>query len=173
MSRFVARAKIVLELFANAAIVVSAVVGIGVWLRSSKPLPASPAIDQFRAQVPSVIGTRIELPGVNWGAHPATLVVAISSSCHFCVASMPFYRELTQSLHPAPVVIAMPQSPAAAEAFLRLYAITPSHTVSIPLPTIDVEGNADAAFGFLPGHDHEKLGRRTVPGATATGSPVA
>lgn len=31
----------------------------------------------------------------NWSSHSATLVLAIREGCHFCEASMPFYRRLS------------------------------------------------------------------------------
>ncbi len=137
------RPTVLLESLANAAIVVSVVVGLLVWLggiRSGKGA-APPSGDRFRAEMStSVVGDRIELPGVAWGDHPATLVVAISSSCHFCVASTPFYSELTRSAHVIPIVVAMPETQPAAIAFLRVHAIRPNDTVSVPLPSIDVAG---------------------------------
>src|SRR6266851_1984352 len=36
------------------------------------------------------------LPAYNWKAHDRTLVLALRSGCHFCEASMPFYRKLAQ-----------------------------------------------------------------------------
>jgi hypothetical protein len=42
------------------------------------------------------VGTslRARVPGVDWGKNGRTLVLAISSQCHFCRDSMPFYRKL-------------------------------------------------------------------------------
>jgi len=37
-----------------------------------------------------------DLPAYKWNAHERTLVLALRSGCHFCEASMPFYRKLAQ-----------------------------------------------------------------------------
>ncbi|MFZ3245213.1 MAG: redoxin family protein, partial [Candidatus Acidiferrales bacterium] len=34
------------------------------------------------------------LPGYGWQSNPQSLVLAIRKGCHFCEASMPFYRKL-------------------------------------------------------------------------------
>src|SRR5260370_25183232 len=36
------------------------------------------------------------LPVYNWKAHDRTLVLALRNGCHFCEASMPFYRRLAK-----------------------------------------------------------------------------
>ena len=43
---------------------------------------------------PVQIGDRFNLTGADWRQSPTTVVLNIRSGCHFCQASMPFYREL-------------------------------------------------------------------------------
>jgi hypothetical protein len=40
-------------------------------------------------------GVRLTLPGVDWRAHPRTVLFLLSPQCHFCSESAPFYRRLT------------------------------------------------------------------------------
>ena len=133
------RMKVLLEALANAAIVIAVAIALGVWARQRhSPTPA--AGTELRASENTAVGSRVQLPGVDWSKHPETLVLAISTACHFCIESTPFYRDLTRSPHLASIVVAMPQKQPVAEEFLRQHTIVPSTTVSIPLTEIDVEG---------------------------------
>ena len=57
-------------------------------------------------------GSQIELSGVNWGRAERTLVLALSTHCHFCNDSSDFYRRLAPAATAAgvPVVAVFPQS---------------------------------------------------------------
>lgn len=127
------------EFAANFAIVVAVGVGVAVWLHrlnTTSPL-YNPSVTGPISQYPT-LGTRIVLPGVDWSAHKAMLVVAISSACHYCIASTPFYSEITHSTHVAPIVVVMPQGEQDAQAFLREYAVTSGSVVSASLASIQV-----------------------------------
>jgi len=79
-----------LEIAANLAVIVLAVVIGSVFLRDRF---ARPGPD------PNEVKVGDQLPGLhayNWKAHDRTLVLALRSGCHFCEASMPFYRKLAQ-----------------------------------------------------------------------------
>jgi len=133
------RIQRIVELAANLVIVVAVAVGATVWLR--RPNTAGPlhntSLTSPVSEYPT-LGTQIVLPGVDWNAHKATLVVAISSACHYCVASTPFYSEITHSTHVAPIVVVMPQGEQDAQAFLREHSITPRSVVSASLASIQV-----------------------------------
>jgi len=138
-SNRLANIRSITEVAANLALVVAVAVGLTVWLR--RPNTAAllhntngpVAVSQYPA-----LGTQIVLPGVDWSPHKATLVVAISSACHFCVDSTPFYSEITHSTHVAPIIVVMPQGEQDARTFLEKYAITPRSVVSASLPSIQV-----------------------------------
>lgn len=40
------------------------------------------------------VGARFHLPGIDWTAGTHTLVLVLSTTCHFCSDSAPFYRRL-------------------------------------------------------------------------------
>jgi hypothetical protein len=42
----------------------------------------------------ALVGREVKLPGADWQAAPLSVVLQISSTCHFCNESMPFYRQL-------------------------------------------------------------------------------
>lgn len=41
-----------------------------------------------------MVGKTLSLSGAEWSRSALTVVVAMSSRCHYCRASMPFYRQL-------------------------------------------------------------------------------
>ncbi len=42
-------------------------------------------------------GAKVSLSGIDWKANKATLLMVLSTSCHFCSESAPFYRDLLSS----------------------------------------------------------------------------
>src|SRR5216684_4449592 len=78
------------EVAANVAVILLAVVIGSVFL-----------MDRFASpgHGPNEVKAGDQLPGLHaykWNAHERTLVLALRSGCHFCEASMPFYRKLAQ-----------------------------------------------------------------------------
>jgi hypothetical protein len=57
-------------------------------------------------------GSRLELPGMDWGRSDRTLMLALSTQCHFCDDSSGFYRRLSREAAAAgvPIVAVFPQS---------------------------------------------------------------
>jgi hypothetical protein len=45
----------------------------------------------------ALVGKRIDIPGLRWASSRLNAVFYISASCHFCQASMPFYREVSEA----------------------------------------------------------------------------
>ena len=134
-----ANIRSITEITANLTLVVAVAVGVTVWLRlpNTEGLFHNASVTGAVSQYPA-LGSHIALPGVDWSPHKATLVMAISSACHFCVDSAPFYSELTHSTHVAPVVVVMPQAEQDARAFLQAHEITPLSVVSASLASIQV-----------------------------------
>ena len=78
------------EVAANVVVILLAVVIGSVFL-----------MDRFasRGPAPNEVKTGDQLPflhAYDWKAHDRTLVLALRSGCHFCEASMPFYRRLAK-----------------------------------------------------------------------------
>lgn len=81
------------------------------------------ALKQFggpRASQPQIkIGERIALKGVNWGHR--NLVLALSSACHFCSESAPFYKRLARQIQQqsdVQIMAILPQPVEAGRAYL-------------------------------------------------------
>lgn len=47
---------------------------------------------------PIEVGSKIDLPGLVWGENEATLLLVLSTECHFCSESMPFYRQIVEQV---------------------------------------------------------------------------
>lgn len=47
-----------------------------------------------QSEAPKVGATLPALPGYSWQSNAPSLVLALRKGCHFCEASMPFYRKL-------------------------------------------------------------------------------
>ena len=90
MKTFVKR----IELAANLAIIVVAIL-LGVVLVRNH-LFRSPAQTQTAAMTGIETGTKLSLSGVDWTMSKRTLVMALSTKCHFCTESAPFYQRLAQ-----------------------------------------------------------------------------
>lgn len=56
--------------------------------------------------------------GVDWAKNHRTLVLAISTKCHFCKDSIPFYRKLSAADKDVKMVAVLPQSITESQQFL-------------------------------------------------------
>lgn len=83
-----------IELVANVAIIVVAIL-LGVALVRNYVLPKS-QVPQPAATSSIAPGTKFSLPGVDWKANGKTLVLALSTGCHFCTESASFYQRVAQ-----------------------------------------------------------------------------
>jgi hypothetical protein len=66
------------------------------------------------------VGTKLSLVGVDWSKSDRNLVLALSSTCHFCTESAEFYKMLVPEAagHGIPVIAVLPQAPAEARSYL-------------------------------------------------------
>src|SRR5580700_4185553 len=65
---------------------------------------------QDAAPTTNFVGREVKLPGADWQSAPVSVLLQISSTCHFCNDSMPFYRQLMAtrqaSAAKVPVIVA-------------------------------------------------------------------
>ena len=94
-----------IEAAGNLAIVaMSVVAGLVLYQRwtASGPVPSEPNSVSTREWGPAEVlpkGTHLALPGVDWDKSVSTLVLVLSTRCHICSASAPFYRRLSSERH--------------------------------------------------------------------------
>jgi hypothetical protein len=82
--------------------------------------------------------------GYNWNSHPETLVLAIRKGCHYCEASLPFYKKLValedkKSLR-AHVLAVMPDDRDAGSQLLQANGLMVDAVFKMPLDSIHVSG---------------------------------
>lgn len=113
------------ELLSNISIIVVATL-LGVVLVHRYLLPGSLKSQAVEgAQIKP--GMKLSLPGVDWGRSTKTLLLVLSTNCHFCTESAPFYQRLAQekAKHGDTSLIAvMPQSVSEAQKYLSDHGIS-------------------------------------------------
>lgn len=100
------------------------------------------------SQVPqvesSLKGQRITLERVDWNESRFTVILALSTNCHFCTESAPFYRRLAAkketSANAFRLFTIFPQEIEAAEDYLKQNKVTPDAVFSLKQTNIDVNG---------------------------------
>jgi len=91
-----------LEILANIAIVVLAVLLGGVIVKryfftSAPPESAAPAQSAAPAAAAIKPGANVQLADYNWSESDNTLVMVLSTTCHFCTESGPFYKRMMEA----------------------------------------------------------------------------
>lgn len=126
-----------LDIIANIAVIVTSVALLGFlgnqwWGSLHAPQPR---------QAKALTGSTVQLPGVDFTRHEKTLLITISTTCHFCNDSEPFYRQLVQTDGLKTHLIAvLPQSQSEAESYVHS-SIAPSlQVVSASLDSMGVSG---------------------------------
>jgi hypothetical protein len=128
------------EVAANIAIVsLSILIGlIGVKRYLPGPGAAPPGI------VAPKQGTRLDLPGVDWRRASHTLVMALSTGCHFCSESARFYQRLLPAANASKtaVVAVFPQPTNEARAYWASHdlPLTGVDFARAPLDHLEVSG---------------------------------
>jgi len=110
------------EVAANVVVIVLAVVIGSVFLMDRFATPGlGPNEVKVGDQLPG-------LPAYNWKAHDRTLVLALRNGCHFCEASMPFYRKLAQLEQSSQIgvhlIAVFPDDPAAVRKVVETQQLT-------------------------------------------------
>lgn len=126
-----------IEVIANIAIIFVALsLGIVLISRTVKsyraPVTQSSNTPPFKDQ-------KIQLPGVDWSKNEQTLVMAISSTCHFCTESAAFYRDIRARTHVHTVAV-LPQSINEGRSYLSKLGVQVDEVLQAPLSSIDVNG---------------------------------
>src|ERR671938_251056 len=103
-----------LEVGANVAIILVAVLLCVVIVEKFFLTPSSPT-HEISA------GTKVSLPGMDWGGSRKTLVMVLQKGCHFCSESAPFYQRLVRETSGQPglrLVAVLPQGTDEAKEYL-------------------------------------------------------
>jgi hypothetical protein len=122
----------ILEKATNVAIIVGVVVFVAVAVtdrltpRGQQPAPVDPA--------KRLLGKTLHIPGIAFPQPRNSLLLVLSTTCHYCTDSLPFYRELAaKSAGHVDLVAALPQPLPEAQAYLQQAAVPVAHVIS-PIP---------------------------------------
>jgi hypothetical protein len=105
------------------------------------PAPARPNTVGF--QQPLTAGTDLSkrLPGIAWERNGRTLLLALSTHCHFCTESMPFFRRVRKSLGKDVMLVGMmPEPVAEAESYLKREGVQLDELRQVTLSLVGVVG---------------------------------
>jgi len=103
--------------------------------------PASNAChDRQASGEKSLVGAKINLPQANWQKNGKTVLLALSTTCHFCIDSTPFYKRLTREKDGVRVVAVMPQTVDVSKKYLDANGVAVDEVAQSALDSIGVEG---------------------------------
>lgn len=128
-----------LEQLANVVIIVVALLLGGVLVkRYLLPQAESP-----QAQARIQPGTKLSVPGVEWGKNERTLLLVLSTSCRFCTESSPFYQRLAQEKAKkggVGLVAVLPQSVGESRKYLNDLGVSVDDIKQAELDAVQVRG---------------------------------
>jgi hypothetical protein len=124
-----------IEIGANIGIVIVALLCILIWVKNYGTR------SDHRTQS-ITFGTQLSLKDVKWNYHQNTIIFALSTSCHFCNESAPFYRDLVKKCAHEHVhtIAVLPQPMQEASSYLRGEGVSLDEIKSASLGTIQVSG---------------------------------
>jgi thiol-disulfide isomerase/thioredoxin len=137
-----------IETAANVAVVVVAAL-LSAILVKVYLLPAAPTQALVPPNLPNAptaagtVGTNLNsrIPGVDWSKNGQTLVLALSSHCHFCTESAPLYRRLAQVAGKAVKIVAiLPEPVPETEKYLQDEGVHVDQVKQMALASIGVAG---------------------------------
>lgn len=88
-----------------------------------------------------VVGKTVSLPGLQLPTNTNSLILALSTTCHFCKDSLPFYRDLsTRAQGHLNLVAVLPQPVNESQKYLHDAEISTNQVVSAQLDKVGVLG---------------------------------
>jgi len=136
-----------IELVANVAIIVVACLLATVLVKnyllakSSDPVASrSNANSQPPRESPIKVGVKLSSADMEFAGAGQTLILAISSSCHFCTESAPFYKKLAQSRGKTRLVAVLPQPVEDGRKYLDKLGVSVDEVRQLSLDRIGVQG---------------------------------
>jgi hypothetical protein len=129
-----------IEVMANVAIILVAILLGIVLINRYLIAPRLPISESavIRNQPPSNVKIRVD--GVDWTRKNKTLVLAISSTCHFCTESAPFYRQLAGAHESTQLIAVLPQPVTEGRRYVSRLGLEVDDVVQAPLNSINVNG---------------------------------
>ena len=140
------------EVLANIAVTVTSVILCSVLVKKHFFSTVKPeaAIQQVQSNSPASgtsrrqsiqAGTKISLPGIDWSRNTRTIVLALSTTCHFCSESGPLYQKIEEQ-KPSNVglIAVLPQPLEDSRSYLNKLGVKTPNVVQGSLSSIGVSG---------------------------------
>jgi len=131
-----------LQMLAHLATILIAIL-LGIAVTQQYRLAELTRYPEPAAFVPVQVGSKLAVPGIDWSKNERTLLMALSRGCHFCSASAPFYKRLTQELSglkDISLVAAFPQSVDDARNYLTTLGVSIADVRQLRLDSLGVLG---------------------------------
>jgi hypothetical protein len=135
------------EIAANfATLGVAVLLAVAIWRSHLLTAPSlGPALARSNTlEFPQpVAGTDMSkrLPGIAWERNGRTLVLALSTHCHFCTESMPFFKRVRKSLGKDVMLVGvLPEPVAEAESYLKREGVQLDELRQVALSQAGVAG---------------------------------
>ena len=132
-----------IELVANVAIIIAAVLLAALTANKFFFSPESGPTGQAVTSQGIKVGDKVALPDFNWAQSERTLVLALSTNCHFCTESAPFYQRVAAEIlkhRGTRLVTVVPQSVEAARKYLDELGVAIDDVRQSPLNAVGVRG---------------------------------
>lgn len=130
-----------IELFANIAIIVVAAL-LCVVLVKSYLLPADGRKQSGEAEMRRGLerGDTVAVPSIDWRKNGKTLLLALSTTCHFCTQSASFYQRVVKERGDAQMVALLPQPVGEGQAYLKQLGVSVADVRQVSLVKLGLSG---------------------------------
>jgi thioredoxin-related protein len=128
-----------IEVGANLAIIVVALLLVGVLIKPFLPFQTTSNPDG----VALAVGAKVPLTNTDWAKNGRTMLLVLSSQCHFCTESAPFYQRLAKeraTVNNVRLVAVLPQTVSDGQQYLSKLGITVDEIKQSSLDSIGVSG---------------------------------
>ncbi|HEX8071896.1 MAG TPA: hypothetical protein VF546_18255 [Pyrinomonadaceae bacterium] len=131
------------DLLANIAIIVVAILLSVVLVKNYllHKTPVSNVNNPSRQSVERRVGERVALPRTEWQKSGRTLLLALSTTCHFCSDSGPFYQQLAKERSSDTRLVAvLPQPENAGKSYLSKLGVPVDDVQQASLDSLGARG---------------------------------
>lgn len=124
-----------LDKIANLAVIVGVAVFLGLVAQNEFRRPNTPNDPK------ALLGKTINLPELQFPQQRESIVLALSTTCHFCQDSLPFYKTLaTQVQGKTDLIAVFPQAGSEGRAYVERASLPVAKVISADLSSIGVYG---------------------------------
>ena len=125
-----------IEIFANVAIIVAAaLLSVVLIQKYFLKKPAEPADTKSIS-----VGQKLNVPNVSWDNSQQTVLMCLSTQCHFCTESAAFYQQLKQQHPNARFVAVFPQPVQEAGDYLKRLGLSVTEIKQASSESVGISG---------------------------------